>query len=112
MILDDNKLKPIRTFGSILAVAGIFGIFALLAELNAPKLDMGGIFFLIFMTTWHLISGLGILLRKKWGFILMKLYLYILYLGFPLGTLLAIRILSYIKENEIKDFFTRKEIRL
>lgn len=112
MILDDNKLKPIRTFGLVLTVAGIFGIFALLAELNAPKLDMGGIIFLIIMTTWHLISGIGILLRRKWGFILMKLYLYILYLGFPLGTLLAKRILSYTKENEIELFFTGKEIRL
>lgn len=112
MILDDNKFKPIRTFGIILTAAGIFGVFALILELNDPRFSMGGLTFLVVMSTWHLISGLGILLRKKWGFTLMKFYLYIMYLGVPLGTLLSKKILSYIKENEIELFFTRKGIRL
>ncbi len=112
MILDDNKFRPIRTFGTFLTAAGMFGIFALIAEYSAPKFDKGAIIFLIIMSGWHLISGLGILLRKRWGFILMKFYLYIMYLGVPLGTLLAKKILGYIKENEIELFFKGKEIRL
>jgi hypothetical protein len=112
MILDYNRFKPIKTFGIILTVAGIFIALALFAESNAPKVDEGGIIFLSIMAIWHLASGLGILLRKMWGFKLMKVYLYIMYLGIPLGTLLARKILSYIKENEIELFFRGKEMRL
>jgi hypothetical protein len=84
----------------------------LIGELNAPKLEIGGIIFLSIMAVWHLVSGLGILFRKMWGFKLMKVYLYTMYLGIPLGTLLARKILSYIKENDIKLFFGGKELRM
>jgi len=40
-----------------------------------------------------------------WGYYLMKIYLFILLLGVPIGTYLALKALRYLKENEIKKFF-------
>ncbi len=110
MILDSKKFRPIRTFGVILTAAGIIGFSVLISEKINPRFSKGGEIFIIIMSVWHLISGFGILVRKKWGFILMKFYLYFMYLGVPLGTILAIKILNYIKENKIELFFTKKNI--
>ncbi len=95
-----------------MTAAGIIGVSVLISEKINPRFSKGGEIFLIILSVWHLISGLGILVRKKWGFILMKFYLYIMYLGVPLGTMLAIKILNYIKKNEIELYFARKSIHL
>ena len=112
MILDYNRFKPIKTFGILVSVAGIFTVYALVAEFNATNSETGVVIFFLIMAIWHLVTGAGILFRKTWGFTLMKVYLYIMYLGIPLGTLLARKILNYIKENEIELFFRGKELRL
>ncbi len=112
MILDYKKFKPIKTFGVILTAAGMFGISLLLSELNASTLNMPAIYFLLIMSIWHIVSGIGILLRKRWGFHLMKLYLYFMYLGIPIGTLLSKRIFAYINENDIELFFKGKEFHI
>jgi hypothetical protein len=45
------------------------------------------------------------LARRMWGYFLMKLYLHIMLLGFPVGTYLALRALKYLRENQIIEFF-------
>lgn len=49
--------------------------------------------------------GLGLTLRKIWGYYLFVVFLYLSYPGFPIGTLIAYKGLKYIKENDIKSFF-------
>jgi len=112
MILDYNRFKPIRTFGYILAAVGIFSAFLLLAEWNDPNFTITFKIFSIFMAVWHLLTSLGILMRKSWGFYFLKFYLYVLMLGIPIGTLIAKKILDYIRDNEIKIFFLSREIPL
>ncbi|MCK4828752.1 hypothetical protein KA005_74160 [bacterium] len=112
MILDYKRFKPIRTFGYIITAIGIFGAFLLLAEWNDPNFTLTFKLFSIFMTVWHLLTGLGILLRISWGFYLLKFYLYVLMLGIPIGTLIAKKILDYMRDNEIESFFLSQEIQL
>jgi hypothetical protein len=57
------------------------------------------------MSAWHYFMGVGILARRMWGYFLMKLYLHIMLLGFPVGTYLALRALKYLRENQIIEFF-------
>ena len=54
---------------------------------------------------WNLVTGVGILLRKKWGYYLLKFVLYILLLSFPIGTIISYYSLKYMKNNNIKELF-------
>jgi hypothetical protein len=54
---------------------------------------------------WYLITGIGILSQKRWGYYLFKVFLYVLLLAFPIGTLIAYKSLSYIKRNNIKELY-------
>jgi hypothetical protein len=61
--------------------------------------------FISIVSSFHLILGIGILYRRKWGLMVFKGYLYLLYIGFPLGTYLAYVTLKYIKENRLDGSF-------
>lgn len=112
MILDYNKFKPIKTFGMILTVAGLAGCVALTSEVIASEPYKGPIILPFILIAWHVVTGIGILSRKRWGFVFLKTYLYIMYLGIPVGTWLSKKILRYIKDHEIERFFSGKELRL
>ena len=103
-----DRFKPIRTFGYVLTVAGCLIAFLTAVNWYDLRFDFGFRVFAIFMTTWHLLTGFGIILRKFWDFYLMKYYLYILFLVVPIGTLIANKILNYIRDNEIRTFFIKE----
>jgi hypothetical protein len=57
------------------------------------------------MGSWYLTTGVGILLRRKWGYFFFKSFLFFLLLGFPIVTFFAYKSLKYIKRNNIKTLF-------
>jgi hypothetical protein len=59
----------------------------------------------IIIATWYLITGVGILIKKKWGYYLFKFFLYVLLVSFPIGTIISYLSLQYMKRNDIKKFF-------
>ncbi len=61
----------------------------------------------IVISTWYLVTGIGILVKGKWGYYLFKVFLYVLLVSFPIGTLISYFSLKYIKKNNIKDLFWR-----
>jgi hypothetical protein len=71
-----------------------------------PKIDVHEfVMFFVLTSGWYLTTGIGILLRRKWGYFLFKFFLYIFLLGFPIGTFIAYKSLKYIKRNDIKTLF-------
>jgi hypothetical protein len=109
MLLDENLFKPVKNAGICLIGIAVVGF-----AFHADSLrETGGVrWFIIVMAVWHLSTGIGMLSRKIWGFFLLKLYLYVLLLGFPIGTWIAVRSLKYIKENDIVRFFNSKNIKI
>jgi len=105
MILDYERFRPIQTFGIILMCIGIFGCLTVITQWSNPEIFRSAWIFVLTMTIWHLLTGVGILLKKGWGFYLLKFYVYALYLAVPIGTLLAKRMLEYIRVNDIQRFF-------
>jgi len=75
---------------------------------NETRFGFGAKAFIAMISTWYLLTGFGIILRKPWGYYLLKSVLYALYVGWPLGTMLAKWVLEYITKNEIKVFFFNK----
>ena len=108
MLLDDAIFRPVKIPGILFVAIAILGSAFHAGSLREPEFRC----FIIFMTAWHLSTGLGILFRKIWGFYLLKSYLYFLLLGFPIGTWIAVKSLRYIKEKEIVRFFKSRIIEI
>jgi hypothetical protein len=62
-------------------------------------------YFVITISLWYLITGIGILARREWGYYLFKSFLYVMFLAFPIGTIISYKSLGYMKRNNIKRFF-------
>jgi hypothetical protein len=103
----DEKFKPINIFGLIISTIGIVGL------AMAPAIFVGNgfsqpIWFIVFSSLQvllFLIGGVGIVMRKSWTYYIMKMILYWLLIAFPVGTLISVKMLRYVKKNNIKDFF-------
>jgi hypothetical protein len=108
MILDLRKYKPIKISGYIFIGFSLFALVFLRADLKEPGFRE----FLIIMSAWHFLIGLGLILRKMWGYHLFKSYLYLSYPGFPIGTTIAYFGLKYLKENDIKAFFNKHSLEI
>jgi hypothetical protein len=105
-MLNNDILRPVKIFGSILFIIGFIGIIFDFTYLNDPELSTGFKIFGVVVSMWHLLGGIGVLLKKAWGFYIFKSYLYILILGIPIGTYIAFKMLGYIKRNNLKEYFT------
>ena len=105
MIADKKIFKPIKTLGFIFMFSGFFILFLLITQWNEMLFSVGGRIFVAILSFWHLLTGFGILLRRPWGFYLLKSILSVLYIGWPFGTMFSKWMFAYIKDNEIKAFF-------
>jgi hypothetical protein len=104
-MLNNDILRPVNIFGSILFLIGFIGIIYDFTYLTDPELSTGFKIFGVIVTMWHLLGGIGVLLKKVWGFYIFKSYLYILILGVPIGTYIAVKMLGYIKRNKLKEYY-------
>ena len=101
-------IKPVRVAGIFCILLTLLGFsfqFYALAKLN---FDVSFKYFVAIVTVFHLLVGIGILSQKLWGYYIMKAYLYFMILGFPIGTLLSLKALKYLKANNIKELYKSK----
>ena len=96
--------RPIRNFGYFFLGLAFLGFLTLFLKLTDVKYLFLVWAFVGSVSLFHLLLGIGILQRKKWGFIIFKAYLRLLYFGFPLGTYLAHETLKYISKNKIEQY--------
>jgi hypothetical protein len=64
------------------------------------------IYFFAANLVFYFIGSLGLFTRGLLGYYTLMVFLYLLLLSFPIGTLIAIRILRYVKRNSIRSFFS------
>jgi hypothetical protein len=73
------------------------------------KIESNSVFvnyFGLVISVWYLTTGIGTLARKPWGYYLLKSFLYVLLLGFPIGTFISLRSLRFMKKNSIRGEFS------
>ena len=105
MILDDQKFQPVFFWGVYLIVIGtISGVMAFQCHQSL-------MLFSITVASWFLSSGVAIVTRTSVGFFFLKANLYLCLAGWP-SYHFAKRGLRYIEENEIKQYFGRRSLRL
>lgn len=90
-------------FGS---VGGLFHFYIILVVLKNQSYSTEGIIFLAIVTTWYVVTGIGILRRTRWGYYLLKSILYVLLVSFPIGTFISYKSLKFMKKNSIKNEFS------
>jgi hypothetical protein len=104
---DERKLKPINIFGYVISTFGM--VCVVLTPSVFPKEEFfPPTWFIVFgyiQALTFLIGGVGVIMRKPWAYYVLKLILYWLLIAFPIGTLISVKMLNYIKKNNIKEFF-------
>jgi len=103
-----KKDRFLKTYGIaliFLAACGIYPLVLLYSIEDRPPDIHEFVIFYVLMGGWYLTTGVGILLRSKWGYFFFKSFLYFLLLCFPIGTFIAYASLKYIKRNHIKTLF-------
>ena len=54
---------------------------------------------------FYFLGSLGLLSRRLFGYYALKVFLYVLLLSFPIGTLMAVRILGFMKRESVRSLF-------
>lgn len=110
----DDPTKPIRVFGIALMAFAIVGAFFFLFLTSpapffnprSPSSHERVAFYLVTaLDIVYFLIGLGVVLLKKWAYFPFKLFLYVLFLAFPIGTIISYVTLSYMRRHQIKKHF-------
>lgn len=107
MLLDYELFKPIRNFGLLIIVVGVAGLLCFVVFYNDPDFYLGSKIFIAVASTFNIFMGYNIVSRNKLGFKSLKICLYLIYPGFPLGYFYAKKLLYYIKTNNIQEFYSK-----
>jgi hypothetical protein len=100
-----DTFKPIKLFGYCFILMGLICIFMHFLLLQDKNYTIEFEYFVLIIAFFHLLVGVGIIFKKKWGFSVFKFYLYFLYLAIPVGTYISIKTFKYIEKHQIDNFF-------
>jgi hypothetical protein len=103
----NDLYQPLRYFAYFFIAIALLGFVTLVFGLSDVKYLAVVWAFVASVSIFHLGLGFGVLFRKRWGFRMFKGYLYLLYVGFPVGTYIAHETLKYIKENRIEELLNK-----
>ena len=105
-------MRPIAGFGLTLIALGLLVPYLFLgptpfnfyqgAPGARPSVFVYGV---LSASGFYAVTGLGVLFRARWGYLLFKGFLYLLLLSFPVGTAISWLTLSYMKKHEIWRHF-------
>ena len=112
-----DDMRPITIFGAVLLVGGVIGLVwgggvlffnpsSPLYMLQPQPESRALSYFWIGSVIFYVTTGFGVLYRTRWGYRLFKVFLYILLLGFPIGTFISYITLSYMKRHYIEAHFS------
>ena len=112
----EDVIRPIKIFGAILVALAFLGAyFFTYLDLTASQSTFRpnspsyfgkfGFYFIAGVNIFYLLTGVGVVLLTKWGYFCFKLFLYMMLVAFPIGTLISYVTLSYMKRHQIKRHF-------
>ncbi len=108
----DSEIKPIVIFGAVIIVFTLFSMFFFFSPKSPAYIfsfynerPQSVLHFIIAVNLFYFLTGVGVILRMKWGYFLFKVFLYLMFLAFPIGTVISYVTLSYMKRHKIKTHF-------
>jgi hypothetical protein len=107
MRLDNNRIRPIIIFGYVLIGLSIAGVLFFYWVSLRVELEPSHIYFILISAFLYVITGLGVIKLTRWGYYMFKIFLYLLLICFPIGTLISHKTLKYMSRNNLKAYFFR-----
>jgi hypothetical protein len=110
----EDSIQPIKTFGVVLMGVAMGGAFFFLFltspapffDPRSPSTHERAAFYLITaVLIAYFLTGLGVALLRKWAYFPFKLFLYVMFLVFPIGTIISCLTLSYMRRHNIRKYF-------
>jgi hypothetical protein len=109
----DDALRPIRALGlALIALSGLsLGAFTywLASHGIIGKVISTGFYLpvplFLLLHILGFVTGLGVVRLTKWGYRLLKIFLYVVLFAFPIGTIIAYLTLSYMKRHQIEQYY-------
>ena len=95
----------LKWFTVILLLSIIFGFWLLYGLSQRDDFDRDFSLFVICSMIGHGFVGFALLSLKRWGLIVFKCYLYLLFFAIPVGTYISCKTFQYIKQNQIDDIY-------
>jgi hypothetical protein len=95
----------LKSFATILVSSAIFGVGLLYNLASRGDFDKAFSIFVVVSMVVHAFIGFAILSRKRWGLVVFKCYLYILFLAIPIGTYISYKTLQYMERHNIADIY-------
>ena len=103
MTVRNEVYRPLNVAGIFFVISSLVGGMFFNYIHITEGLESSFIIFISINIIFHHLLGIGILMQKMWGLYLLKIYLYILVLGFPIGTFIGVKSLRYIRKNQIEE---------
>jgi len=113
----NNSNKIVRNVGKLFVFISLvilfFHIFIVEEMLKGTGNDIiNGIqLFSLINFIYYLIVGIGLIYEKKWAFNLFKIFYYLSYISFPVGTYIAKSLKSKFTRNGVYEYFNTKKIK-
>jgi len=101
----DRLPQPIKYFAYILISSSFFGVWLLYDLSRQDGFDLHFSIFVAVSMLVHISVGFAVLSLKKWGLVVFKCYLYVLFLAIPVGTYISYKTLNYIESNNLSDYY-------
>ena len=97
----------------IISVFLIFSVAYTVFELNIKwiydfDVDAARIVFetiIYFFCAISFLAGIGVLLRRRWGVFFLKVFMWMAFPAFPIGTIFSLWLRSYLKNKDIYSLF-------
>jgi hypothetical protein len=109
-----NELKPVMVFAAGLLALGIGGtLFFLFGTSPAPffgpnsgsEIEQALFYVVLTINFLYVVTGLGLLMLKRWAFLISKYLLYVNAIAFPIGTLISWFMLKYFRDPNVERNF-------
>jgi hypothetical protein len=99
----EKSQRIIRIVGYVFALMFVMCLYTI--YVSVIYFSSRHVYFGAVIGIWYLLTAIGLFTRKKFGYYSLKLFLYILLVGFPIGTIISYKMLKYIKKNNIVNHF-------
>jgi hypothetical protein len=102
----DGRIRFLTIYAYVLGTLSLLSLFVLYIATRDQPLPGFHIFSGMGVSLYYMLTAVGLFWRKRWGYYLFKLFLYLLLLGFPIGTIISYKSMSYMRQSNVKSLFT------
>lgn len=108
MLYNDQFIRRYQIFGIALVAFSLVSGFIFIPVNLYENVKPSNVYYITIFVVhlYYFLTGLGVLMLRKWGYILFKSFLYLLFICFPVGTFISYKTLSHMKKNNIKVYFS------